>query len=162
MKTFHDESVTGGTGALDDTAQLAIETGARLMRVVRRAIRSTPPATISLNGLRTLGYLLDTPGACLSEVAEHLLVGVPTASKLVDDLAGRGYLTRGAHVTDRRRITLTLTAEGEHFVSTAARPAQEKLAELLARLPANDHTRVREGLALLRDMLAPADRGGCE
>src|SRR4051812_23753558 len=162
MKTFHDESVARGPGPPDDTAQLAIEPGARLMRVVRRAIRSSPPATTSLNGLRTLGYLLDTPGACLSEVADHLLVGVPTASKLVDDLAERGYLTRGSDSTDRRRLTLTLTKEGERFVSTAARPAQERLAELLSRLPADDHTRVRQGLNLLRDVLEPADRGGCE
>lgn len=157
MKTFRDESVAGA--GLEDLAQLAIETGSRLLRVVKRAIRSSPPATTSLSGLRTLGYLLDSPGACLSEVADHLMVGVPTASKLVDDLAERGYLTRGADSTDRRKLTLALTPAGAEFVATAARPAQERLVELLARLPENERARVREGLSLLRDILVPVDRG---
>ena len=86
---------------------------------------------------------------------------MPTASKLVDDLAERGYLTRGADSGDRRKLTLTLTPEGELFVATAARPAQQRIAELLARLPEGDRMRVREGLRLLRDMLEPVDRGGC-
>ena len=163
MKTFHDESVAArDDAALDDLAQLAIETGSRLLRVIKRAIRSSPPSAISLNGLRTMGYLLDSPGACLSDVAEHLMVGVPTASKLVDDLAERGFLSRAAASTDRRKLTLSLTGEGERFVRTAARPAQDRLAEMLVRLPAGDRERVRAGLALLRDLLEPVDRGECE
>lgn len=161
MKIFHDASVGGPGSPLEETAQLAIETGSRLMRVVRRAVRTSPPSSTSLSGLKTLAYLGDTPGACLSDVADHLLVGVPTASKLVDDLAERGYLARGADSSDRRKLTLTLTPEGERFVATAARPAQEEIAALLAKLTESDRRRVRDGLRVLRDMLGPADRGGC-
>ena len=157
MKLCHDERVAGSPPSLDDTAQLAIETGSRLMRVVRRAVRASSPTTISISGLKTLGFLLDSPGACLSDVADHLFVGVPTASKLVDDLAERGYLARAADSNDRRKLTLTLTADGKEFITTAARPAQERIAEMLARLPEKDRARVREGLVVLRAMLESAD-----
>lgn len=159
MKLFHAESEPVSSGRdLDATAQLAIETGARLVRLVRRALRSDPPASISLSGLRTLAYLADSPGVCLSDVAEHLFVGNPTASKLVDDLVERGLLARAADTSDRRRLALTVTTEGRRVVATAARPAQEQIAELLTRLSAPDRKRVYAGLALLRDLLEPVER----
>ena len=156
MKLFHVES--DPAGGVDATARLAIETGARLMRVVKRAVRSSAPTTLSLSGLRTLAYLADAPGGCLGDVAEHLLVGNPTASKLVDDLVERGLLERAADTSDRRRLALTVTTEGRRLVTTAARPAQDQIAERLARLKVPERRRIHAALEQLHDLLESVEQ----
>lgn len=139
------------------TAQLALETGVRLMRLVRRVVRGTQPTAVSFEGLRTLAFVADNPGICLSDLAEHLWVGMPTASKKVDDLVERGLLQRGADASDRRRLTLSLTRDGERLIATAKRPAHAQVAALLGRLSPAERARVREGLTLLRGLLEPAE-----
>jgi len=162
MKLFHDERDAPRAGAdpveADAIAQLAIETGVRLIRIVKRAVgTSSTSAALSLSGLRTLAYLADSPGGCLSDVAEHLLVGNPTASKLVDDLVERGLLERVADTSDRRKLALTVTREGKRLVTTAKRPAQELVAERLSRLTPEQRRSVRAGLELLHAQLEGAE-----
>ena len=161
MKLFHDERdgrPLADPAEADAIARLAIETGVRLIRIVKRAVRTSPTtATVSLSGLRTLAYLADSPGGCLSDVAEHLLVGNPTASKVVDDLVERGLLERVADSSDRRKLALTATKAGKHLVTTAAQPAQEQIAERLSRLTPGERESVRAGLQLLHEQLEGAD-----
>lgn len=154
MQSFHDESTLDEDDPnLIEAAQLAIETGVRLTRFVRRTIRSSPSSDLSLARLRALAFLLDNPAVCLSDLADHLIVGVPTASKLVDDLVERGLLSRSSDESDRRRLALSLTNEGERVLKRAARPAQEGVAGLLERLSPEDRARVIQGLSLLRPLL---------
>jgi len=128
----------------------------RIVRLIRRAIREAPPSTLTLPGLRALAFLDENPEACLSDLAEHLIVGPPTASKLVDDLVGRGLLKRSPRPSDRRRLALAITAAGRRMLKTAARPARDRMSRLLARLPARDLARVRAGLETLLPALVAA------
>ena len=159
MKQFHDETDKAGLPPEDEahvTARLAIETGARVMRLARRALRRSPTEILSLSQLRTLAYVRDSPGACVGDVADQLFVGAPTASKVVDELVERGLVRREVDTVDRRRVLLGATDAGRELLSTVARPAQDELAELVAALPERDRASVREGLAVLRDLLARA------
>jgi DNA-binding MarR family transcriptional regulator len=159
MKQFHDARDGAGLPPKDeahDTARLAIETGARVMRLARRALRRRPSEMLSLSQLRALAYLRDSPGACLGEVADQLLVGAPTASKVVDELVERGLVRREVDPADRRRVLLGTTDAGRELLATVARPAQDELAALVAALPERERRRVREGLGVLRDLLARA------
>ena len=130
----------------------------RLVRLLRRIVRETSTGDVSFEGLRALAFLADNPGICLSELADFLWVGVPTASKKVDDLVERGVLTRTADTTDRRRLALNVTPEGAHLIATAKRPAQDEVVSLLSRLDPDERARVRDGLQLLRALLVPAER----
>lgn len=143
------------------TAQLCVESGIRIMRLIRRAIREAPPTTLTLPGLRALAFLDENPEACLSDLADHLIVGPPTASKLVDDLVERALLKRSARLSDRRRLALAITPAGRRMLKTAARPARDRMGRLLARLPARDLARVRKGLeALLPALIATGAESG--
>jgi DNA-binding MarR family transcriptional regulator len=48
-----------------------------------------------------------TPGA----LAEHLKISTASTTKLLDRLAAAGHVTRAAHPTDRRALTITITDE---------------------------------------------------
>ena len=158
MKSFPSANDTPATSEVEVTAELALETGVRLVRLLRRVVRDTSTTDVSFEGLRTLAFLADNPGVCLSDLAEYLWVGMPTASKKVDDLVERGVLTRASDASDRRRLALTVTPKGEHLIATAKRPAQEEVVTLLSRLEPADRERVRAGLELLRGVLVPAER----
>lgn len=158
MKSFPDANDAVGTSEVEVTAELALETGVRLVRLLRRVVRETSTADVSFESLRALSFLADNPGICLSDLADFLWVGVPTASKKVDDLVERGVLSRAADTTDRRRLALNVTPQGEHMIATAKRPAQDEVASLLSRLDPAERERVRDGLQLLRSLLVPAER----
>lgn len=155
MKSLHDESDFDSDIA--PTAQLVVDTGVRLARLVRWAVRSSPPSRPSMSGLRALSFVSSSPRACVSDVAEYLLVGVPTASKLVDELVERGLLRRSTDERDRRRVVLATTPGAQGVLESASRPAQEEVALLLARLDPDERARIRDGMQLLREVLRPED-----
>lgn len=143
-------------------ARLALETGIRTGRLARRTIRAHQPDTLSLSRLRALSFLSDHPGASVTDLADHLWIGVPTASKIADGLCGQGIAVRTPDPADRRRVSLKATAKGRRFVAAATRPAQAHMMELLSRLSPAQRARVRDGLELLRPLLdhhAPERRG---
>lgn len=158
MKRFHHATDAGADNReLDALAQLVVETSVHLTRFVRRAVRSSPPPALSISGVRALSCVAANPDISVSDVAQHLLVGVPTASKLVDELVARRFLTRAPDKRDRRRLVLRVTPKGRRALATAARPAQRQTAALLAQLEPAKRARVKEGLTILRDLLTRAD-----
>ena len=80
-----------------------------VMRAIRAELRRHRTADLSLAQFRTLAYLNSHAEVSLSEVAEHIGLSLPTMSKLVDGLLGRGLLTREEDPADRRRVILCLT-----------------------------------------------------
>jgi DNA-binding MarR family transcriptional regulator len=68
-------------------------------------------------------------------------------SRLVDRLVTMGLVDRGAGATDRRRVTLALTADGERLATRIAE-VEERLYEKIDDLTAG--TPVPEALTLLR------------
>jgi len=156
MKIFAEETIGPDAPADAAAAQLCLETGVRIVRLVRRAVREAPPSALSLSRLRALAFIDEKPRACLSELAEHLIVGPPTASKVVDDLVARRLVRRAAQSADRRRVTLELTAAGRRTLRTAARPGRDQIAALLARLSPGELRRVRLGMETLLPLLVAA------
>jgi len=154
MKLFGYET-DGAPDDPDRIAQLCVETGIRLVRLARRAVRESPVTTLTPSRLRALAYLDDNPSACLSDLAEHLIVGSPTASKLVDDLVARRLIERSPDGVDRRRLMLRVTSAGRTALRTAARPAQDSLRTLVERLSGEERIRVRAGLETLLPLLGP-------
>lgn len=122
MKSFHEENDFAPDIA--PTAQLVVDTGVRLARLVRWSVRSSPPSTPPMSALRALSFVSSTPRACVSDVAEYLLVGIPTASKLVDELVEHRLIRRGTDERDRRRVVLATTPGAREVLESASRPAQ--------------------------------------
>jgi DNA-binding MarR family transcriptional regulator len=121
-----------------------------VMRAIRAELRRRRTADLSLAQFRTLAYLNSHAEVSLSEVAEHIGLSLPTMSKLVDGLLGRGLLTRVEDPSDRRRVLLCLTEEGRAMLGGALAATQSYLAGLLGELLPDQQATVVEAMAALR------------
>lgn len=129
-----------------------LETVPLLMRALREHIRLHRPADMTLPQFRTLGYLSHFPGVSLSEVADFLGLGLPSASKLIEQLLQRGLVHRQADCHDRRRVMLKLTQEGERALAITRADVQQALAVHLAELPPAECKAVQEAMTHLHTL----------
>ncbi len=116
--------------------------GNRLLAAELRPLGVTPSQA------EVLRVLADYQPLTMTGLGELLVCetgGSP--SRLVDRLVITGLVDRGAGATDRRRVTLTLTADGERLASRIAE-VEERLYETIDGLTTG--TPVTEALTLLR------------
>jgi DNA-binding MarR family transcriptional regulator len=62
---------------------------------------------------RTLGIIRRTEGCTMNTLAKYTAVDRTTLTREIDQLVERGLVSRQVPPTDRRRVILTLTDEGE-------------------------------------------------
>jgi DNA-binding MarR family transcriptional regulator len=129
---------------------LVMDTVPLVMRSIRTEMRRRRPADLSVPQFRALAFVRRNPGASLSEVAEHLGLTPPATSTLVDLLVTRELVDRELNPTNRRRVTLTLTALGASTLAAAHADARDRLAELLAALSTDERAVVARAMRLLR------------
>lgn len=132
----------------DRVAALVLEAVPLVMRRIRAEMRAHR-AGLSVPQFRALGYLHRHPGASLSDVAEHLGLANASTSKLIDGLVQRKLVTRHTATSDRRRLTLTLTAKGNALLTSARQATQRGLAQTLSRLPADERPVVTRAMEQL-------------
>ena len=120
---------------------------------MRRALEEGGYDDVPKNGMYVIGGLALGAGEIpLSRLIQELGVSKQAAGQLVDSLVLRGYLERTVDETDRRKLTVALTARGEAAAATQAVARMRVDAELEARVGAEDVARTRRTLAALRDM----------
>ena len=100
----------------------------RLSRELRREARDVGVSPEQVAILVTIKY---TPGVCSGELAAAERVSAAAMSKLVSRLERDGLVERTPSETDRRRVGLTLTAEGQR---TLRRVRSRRTAWLATRL----------------------------
>ncbi len=152
MKPLDNESNLAIAG--DECAALVMEIIPLVMRTVRRTMRKFRPAELTEMQFRTLFILRRHTGVSFSAVADHLALTLPSASKLVDGLMKRGFVTREISTEDRRRATLMLTALGRTALDTAYQEARPRVALLLAELHDEERYHVTQGLCALQRVFA--------
>jgi DNA-binding MarR family transcriptional regulator len=109
---------------------------------------------------RALVFVNYVPQAMLADLAEHLGLSPPAASRLVAGLVKRGLLSRRIWADNRRCLTLALTARGRSAFAAAHRHARAALAARLTALSAADVARVGQTMQVLHDCFAhAADHG---
>src|SRR3954451_17354427 len=104
-------------------------------------------AGLSLPQYRLLSYL-STGSAGPSPARRELSTSRPSVTSLVDGLVAKGLVDRHAHVDDRRRVTLVLTAEGQKTLAGADQLIGARLAGIAEELPDEDARRAFDGLLL--------------
>jgi DNA-binding MarR family transcriptional regulator len=135
--------------AVEATADAILDVVPRTMRLVRQEMRSHAAPRLTVPQLRALLYVKRRPGASLSSVADHLGISRPAGSALVDRLVRSGQLERTPDPSERRRLQLRLTANGEQTVSRVQNRARQWLRESLAGLSGEELAALQRGLALL-------------
>lgn len=103
----------------------------RLMQTLRVEMRAGRPPELTVPQFRALVFYENHPCGALSAAAEHLGLGVPSASKVVDALAARGLLLRAPNTHDRRRVDIALTTAGRNVLARSRREASAVFARRL-------------------------------
>jgi DNA-binding MarR family transcriptional regulator len=116
-----------------DCAELLLAITPVVMRRIRAEMRLRTLPGLSIPQFRALDYLSHHPQVSLNDVAEHLGLTAPTASKLVQKLVCQKVVARRV-AADRRRVSLSLTQAGTAALSMARSETRQQLAESLKSL----------------------------
>jgi MarR family transcriptional regulator for hemolysin len=135
---------------LDTCARELMDTSPQIMQAIRVEMRRGRGSDISIPQFRTLAFIQRNPDSSLSNLAEHLGLTLPSASKLVDGLVKQKLVIRRESKTDRRQLTLELTQNGLSIVNSARVGAQANLAKKLSGLSDADLKTVSQAMQLLR------------
>ncbi len=133
----------------EECAIEVMETVPFVMRFLRAEMRRQRSTDLSVPQFRALGFLSRYPGASLSDLAEHLGITKATASATVDRLVRRGLIDRIDDPQERRRLTLTLTDEGNLQLQQARVAAHASVSEVLENLSQAKLLQITKGLVLL-------------
>ena len=142
------------TISAEECAREVLDVVPQVMREIRSVMRSNRTEGLSVPQFRTLIFVHRHGGASLSEVADHIGVTLPSMSKLVDGLVGRGLVNREIDAGDRRRVMLTLTPEGVAILQRASSVTRQSLAERLTALDDSDRMTVVQAMQALRTVFA--------
>ncbi len=133
-----------------------------VMRLIRAEMRRGRPANLSVTQLRALIFAYRQPEGSLSELAEHLGLGMPTTSKLAASLARRGLVEERITPVDRRRRQLRLTPAGAVALRASFRATRNALACLLGELSPGERAQISCAMTRLRPLITPAVRHGSQ
>ena len=139
----------------DTCAQEILEVVPAVMRTIRAEMRRHRTADLSVPQFRTLAFIDRKADASLSDVAEHIGLTLPSMSKIVDGLVTRKLVTRHTSATDRRRMTLALTARGLTALQTSRAATRACLAEDLAGLTERQRDTIAQAMEILRPVFTP-------
>lgn len=82
------------------------------VKVAAEERADSPAQKMAASDVAVLMFVGATPACRITDVAEHLRIGVTTASSIVDRLARKAVVKRARSEEDRRIVQLFLTSEG--------------------------------------------------
>jgi DNA-binding MarR family transcriptional regulator len=135
-----------------DCAAAVLDVVPSVMRSIRCKMRAATGENLSVVQFRTLAYLDRNRGGSLSDVAEFIGLTLPSASKLVQSLILKGFLTRETVVSDRRKSALAPTSRGVKILETARKTTHRQLADELSKIPGEQRRTIVSALAALREV----------
>ena len=116
----------------------AVRSIVRALRINTRMIELR--MGISLAQLFVLQQLADKPADSLNELAERTATHQSSVSVVVRRLVDRGFVSRTSAATDKRRIRIALTSEGQAMLKDAPLTVQVQLMDGLRQLPLHQRT----------------------
>lgn len=96
------------------------------------------PGDLTPMQLAAMAKLHDLGECSQNQLGRLIAIDAATIKGVVDRLAGRGLVGTRADPTDRRRMLVALTGEGEKLATMAFEIAREITAETLKPLTANE------------------------
>lgn len=116
----------------------AIRSIVRALRINTRAIEVK--MGISLAQLFVLQQLAERPADSLNELADRTATHQSSVSVVVRRLVERGYVSRTASATDKRRIEIAVTDSGRALLGGAPMTIQTQLMTAMRRMSPEDQT----------------------
>src|SRR4051812_41037275 len=118
----------------------AIRAVVRALRINTRAIEQQ--IGISLAQLFVLQQVSERPAESLNDLASRTATHQSSVSVVVRRLVDRGFVTRKASATDKRRVQISTTPEGQKILLSAPRTVQVRLMSGLERMPLVERTQL--------------------
>lgn len=101
-------------------------------------LRQVAGTHVSFSHLKLLQLLAVAKTQTISELAMFLGVSNAAASKMVDRMVQRGFLSRAAGIRDRRSAHVSLTSRSRRLLAEYERRRREKLAKVFRGCSARD------------------------
>ncbi len=117
-----------------DPLAVANELRPVLLRLARELRQETEQLGVTSRQVTLLWLIRVNPGLSLRELAAEERISAPALSGHVDRLETAGLIERARDETDRRRVGLTLTAEGDKLLKRVRARRTTWLAERLRGL----------------------------
>jgi DNA-binding MarR family transcriptional regulator/GNAT superfamily N-acetyltransferase len=107
----------------------------------------------SLSEARVLYELAHRDDLAAKEIGNELGLDAGYLSRIVQSFDEKGLITRKPLPVDRRQYQLSLTAKGRQTFAKLNLRSQNEVAAMLARLSANDATRLTQAMATIEAVL---------
>jgi DNA-binding MarR family transcriptional regulator len=147
LQNVTEESASGPFA--DACARQVLNVTPPVIRVIRQMMRRDRLADLSEPQFRALALLSRCPKATLSSVADVIGSSLPGASRMIDGLVAKKMVERCQCSSDRRQISLGLTAAGETAFRGARAATRLLLAERLQFLSVNQREVVIQAMEIL-------------
>lgn len=127
---------------------------------VEHRTRGASPNRLTAREAGLLAHIEDPGGASPAGLARHLGIAPSTLSAALARLAGQGLLTLDADPDDARRKRVRLTGAGRSALARDSVLDPDRLAAVLALLPADERRRAVDGLSALAEAARRFREGG--
>jgi DNA-binding MarR family transcriptional regulator len=134
-------------------ATAILETTPAAMRWIRSEMRANRGARLTVPQLRALIFIRRAEETPLLDLANHLGIAPPSASKLVDGLVNRGLVLRRRSVGDRRRVRLAVSGRGAQRLAEARQATLAAVAACVRGLTSDERRELTGGLRALGKLI---------
>ncbi|MGW3419995.1 MarR family winged helix-turn-helix transcriptional regulator [Streptomyces phaeochromogenes] len=129
----------------DTLARHVVDTVESLVALWFAAAEDVVPH-LSARQLFALQTVRRRPELNLTALAEHLEIGLPTASRLCGRLVSAGLLQRTVQPHNRREVRLMVTADGRRFLADITERRSHCLATVFEAMTPGERASLRRGL----------------
>ncbi len=138
------------TATTEECARELLEVVPLVMRDIRAQMRSKRTPDLTVPQFRTMVFVNRNSGSSLSEVADHIGITLPSASKLVDDLIKNDLMKREEHPADRRRVRLAVTRRGLTILQASRKATLTYLEEKLCETNSDEREAIVKAMKAMR------------
>lgn len=123
-----------------------LETAARSLLALSTRASADLPGALSLTQLRALAAVEQLGSCTLGALADAIMISTSSASRLVDRLVAAEVLDRRTSETNRREVTLEVTATGRRLLRKHEDARRTVFAEVLRELTPAETRALLRGL----------------
>jgi DNA-binding MarR family transcriptional regulator len=141
----------------EDVTELASSVRRSVARLVRRLRLERVDKALSLSKLSILGILYRRGAVTATDLATQEHIRPQSLTRLVAFLEKRGFVSRQPDKADRRRLLITLTAEGKKALAADIRRKEVWLSKKMERVLSLDECGLLLQASRLLDRLTEDD-----
>lgn len=143
--------------AAADCARGLLATVPGLMRFIRSEMRLHRGGRLTVPQFRALILVSHQRDASLSDLADHVGLSLPAASRMVQLMVRRGLMERNADPGDRRRVRLAPTRRGRDAYRAALTAAEVALTRKLKTVSQAELSQIHRASKVLLRLFLPED-----